>query len=146
MSDDEYDCLKLENQVCFPLYVCSKGIVRRYAPFLEPLGLTYTQYITMMVLWEYGEMTVKELGMKLHLDSGTLTPLLKKMEEKGYIVRERNSTDERSVIIRTTEEGDLLKERAKSVPSSMRSCIDMDPEEALVLQKLLQKIIMSLDE
>ncbi len=97
---DKYDSLKLENQLCFPLYACSKEITRRYKPFLSKLDLTYTQYITMMVLWETRELSVKELGDKLFLDSGTLTPLLKKLESKGYLTRNRSVKDERNLIIK----------------------------------------------
>ena len=146
MSDNEYDCLKLENQLCFPLYVCSKEIVRRYAPFLEPLGLTYTQYITLMALWEYGSMSVKDLGSKLHLDSGTLTPLLKKLEEKDYVRRVRSKDDERSVTIELTDKGIALKDEAKKIPESMGSCINITYEEFVTMQSLLNKIINSFDE
>ena len=96
--NDKYDAIKLENQICFPLYACAKEIVRRYKPFLDELNLTYTQYITMMVLWEEKEMNVKELGKRLYLDSGTLTPVLKRLEQKGLVIRKRNSKDERVLI------------------------------------------------
>ena len=92
---DKYDALKLENQLCFPLYACSKEIVRKYKPFLDELDLTYTQYIAMMVLWEHRQISVKDMGALLYLDSGTLTPVLKKLEQKGYLVRARDSEDER---------------------------------------------------
>ena len=101
----KYDCLKLENQLCFPLYVCSKEIVRRYKPFLDELDITYTQYITLMALWDKGSLSVKELGKILFLDSGTLTPLLKTLESKGFVVRSRDKEDERNVIISLTDEG-----------------------------------------
>jgi len=146
MSDNEYDCLKLENQLCFPLYVCSKEIVRRYTPFLEPLGLTYTQYIALMALWEYGSMSVKDLGSKLHLDSGTLTPLLKKLEDKGYVRRVRSKNDERLVIIELTDEGIALRDEAKKVPESMGSCINMTYDEFVTMKTLLDKIIGSFEE
>ena len=100
-----YDCIKLENQLCFPLYVCSKEIVRRYKPFLDELELTYTQYIAMMVLWEHGTVNVRQLGEYLYLDSGTLTPVLKTLEGKGYVQRKRCETDERSVIVAVTDAG-----------------------------------------
>ena len=96
--NDKYDAIKLENQICFPLYACAKEIVRRYKPFLDELDLTYTQYITMMVLWEEKEMNVKELGKRLYLDSGTLTPVLKRLEQKGLVIRKRNSKDERAKV------------------------------------------------
>lgn len=146
MSDADYNSLKLENQLCFPLYVCSKEIVRRYTPYLEPLGLTYTQYITMMALWEYGTMSVTELGDKISLDSGTLTPLLKKLEDRGYVVRVRNKRDERSVLVRLTEDGNALREEARGIPEAMGSCIDITMEDALELQRLLRKLMNNLDE
>lgn len=110
--NDKYDAIKLENQICFPLYACAKEIVRRYKPFLDELDLTYTQYITMMVLWEEKEMNVKELGKRLYLDSGTLTPVLKRLEQKGLVIRKRNSKDERVLMINITKEGEALKEQA----------------------------------
>ena len=146
MSDADYANLRLENQLCFPLYVCSKEIVRRYTPYLDPLGLTYTQYITMMALWEYGTMSVTELGEKISLDSGTLTPLLKKLEDKGYVTRERNKRDERSVQVKITEEGYALREEAKGVPAAMGSCIDISMEDAKELYRLLHKLMDNLDE
>ncbi len=110
--NDKYDAIKLENQICFPLYACAKEIVRRYKPFLDELDLTYTQYITMMVLWEEKEMNVKELGKRLYLDSGTLTPVLKRLEQKGLVIRKRNSKDERVLMI-NKESLRPLKGRAK---------------------------------
>ena len=111
------DSLKLENQLCFPLYVCSKEIIRRYKPILDKLDLTYTQYITMMVLWEHDTINVKTLGKMLYLDSGTLTPLLKKLESKEYITRTRNNNDERNLNISITDKGKDLKEKALIVPT-----------------------------
>lgn len=111
MANEEYNCLKLSNQLCFPLYACAKEIVRRYKPYLDELDLTYTQYIAMMVLWEKKEMNVKELGECIYLDSGTLTPLLKKLEAKGYVERHRSKEDERNLIIRITETGEALRTR-----------------------------------
>ena len=112
---DEYDCLKLENQLCFPLYACSKEIVRKYKPFLDELDLTYTQYITMMALWDKKELNVKSLGRLLYLDSGTLTPVLKKLESKGYIERQRDLDDERNLIIKITKQGMDLRKKAKQL-------------------------------
>ena len=126
---DKYDSLKLENQLCFPLYACSKEITRRYKPFLSKLDLTYTQYITMMVLWEARELSVKELGDKLFLDSGTLTPLLKKLEAKGYLTRNRSVKDERNLIIKITDKGMALREEALAVPQEIRSCISLTDDE-----------------
>ncbi|MBQ1613308.1 MAG: MarR family transcriptional regulator, partial [Selenomonas sp.] len=111
--------LRLEDQICFPLYACSREIIKAYRPHLDRLGLTYTQYITMAVLWEAKQVSVKELGKKLHLDSGTLTPLLKKLERKGYLKRERSRQDERVVIVCITEDGQKLKQQAEGVPQAM---------------------------
>lgn len=141
MKHDNYDMLKLENQLCFPLYACSKEIVRRYKPFLDPLDLTYTQYIAMMVLWEQKSVTVKELGEKLYLDSGTMTPVLKKLESKGYITRERSGKDERSVIVTITESGEKLKESAADIPGKLGGCVNLSPEEAGQLYGLLYKLL-----
>ena len=138
---EPYDVLKLENQVCFPLYACAKEVVRRYKPFLDPLELTYTQYIVMMVLWERREVTVKALGELLYLDSGTLTPVLKKMEAKGYVTRERARDDERSLNVRLTPVGEALKERAVRVPAQIGQCVDLAPEEAATLYGLLYKVL-----
>ncbi|MCD7771585.1 MAG: MarR family transcriptional regulator [Oscillospiraceae bacterium] len=138
---DKYDVLKIENQLCFPLYVCAKEVVRKYKPYLDQIDLTYTQYITMMVLWEYGQMNVRELGDRLYLDSGTLTPLLKKLESKGLIQRERSDKDERNVIVTPTDEGIELREKAISIPMAIGSCINLTQEEALTLYRLLYKIL-----
>ena len=119
---DKYDALKLENQLCFPLYACSKEIVRKYKPFLDELDLTYTQYIAMMVLWEHRQISVKDMGALLYLDSGTLTPVLKKLEQKGYLVRARDSEDERVLNVTITELGEKLKEDAVLVPKKMGCC------------------------
>ena len=111
-----YDQLKLENQLCFPLYACARKIVNAYTPFLKPLGLTYTQYLVFLVLWEHEEVTVGELGGLLHLDAGTLTPLLKKQEKAGYLTRKRSEEDERITCIRITKKGNDLKEACKEIP------------------------------
>lgn len=139
--DKKYDALKLENQLCFPLYACSREIIRQYKPFLDELELTYTQYITMLVLWEHGPVTVKELGQFLFLDSGTLTPLLKKMEAKGLISRRRDRDDERSLIVSLTCEGEAMKDRALAVPAQMARCLRLAPEEAQELYRLLYKLL-----
>lgn len=136
-----YDALKLENQLCFPLYAASKEVVRRYRPFLAPLGITYTQYIVLMVLWEYRSTTVKDLGQRLYLDSGTLTPLLKKLEANGYVVRTRSDADERSVTIMLTADGEALREQAKDVPLKMARCVNLEPDEAATLMQLLRKVL-----
>ncbi len=136
-----YDLLKLENQLCFPLYACSKEIIRKYKPFLDPLGLTYTQYITLMALWEEDNLTVKALGEKLYLDSGTLTPLLKKMEGQKLIKRIRSADDERNVYIKLTEEGILLKDKAAAVPEQIGKCFSLSNEEVFSLHQTLHKIL-----
>ncbi len=142
---DKYDKLKLENQLCFPLYAASKEIVRHYKPFLDKLDMTYTQYITMMVMWEHKELTVKELGQYLYLDSGTLTPLLKTMEKKGWVERNRSKADERVLNVSITTEGQALREKALCVPEQMAGCVCLEPEEAEELYKLLHKILGSLN-
>ncbi len=138
-----YDRLKLENQLCFPLYACSREIVRMYKPFLDEIGLTYTQYIAMMVLWEKKQITVKQLGELLYLDSGPLTPLLKKMEISGLLSRSRDKTDERSVIVTLTKQGEELKEQAVLIPEKITKCVPLDQEEAKQLYHLLYKILGS---
>ena len=140
---EEFDNLKLENQICFPLYACSKEIIKRNKPFLDEIDLTYTQYITMMVLWDKKEINVKELGEYLFLDSGTLTPLLKKLESKNYIKRNRSKEDERNLIISITELGMDLKNKAKEIPSKIGKCVALEPKEAVELYKLLNKVLLN---
>ncbi|MBR3814596.1 MAG: MarR family transcriptional regulator [Spirochaetaceae bacterium] len=140
-TEASYDSLLLQNQLCFPLYACAKEIVRRYKPFLDEIDLTYTQYIAMMVLWEEKSVNVKELGEKLFLDSGTLTPLLKILEKKQYVKRERSQTDERVVNITITEKGLALREKAVSIPAQMSGCVKITKEEAQTLYSLLYKIL-----
>lgn len=139
----KYDSLKLENQLCFPLYACSRHIIKLYKPFLDPLGITYTQYITLMALWENDNITVKELGKLLLLDSGTLTPVLKKLEAQGIVTRQRCTHDERNVYIRLTDKGKELKEEAVSIPDNMKSCISLSGEEIENLQSLLYKLLQN---
>lgn len=141
MSENKYDVLKIENQLCFPLYACAREVVKRYTPFLDEIGLTYTQYIVMMVLWDRKSMTVKELGQILYLDSGTLTPLLKKLETKGFLSRKRSEEDERNLIVTITEKGELLREDAISVPEKIARCVMLEPEEAMTLYRLLYKLL-----
>ena len=143
---ENYDSLKLDNQLCFPLYACSKEIVRLYKPFLDEIDLTYTQYIVMMVMWETGEVNVKSLGERLYLDSGTLTPLLKKLEAKGYISRQRSSEDERNVIITLTEDGEALKKKAVCIPEKMQGCVHLTRDEAFELYRLLHKVLSTIGE
>ncbi len=135
------ESLKLENQLCFPLYACSKEVIKKYKPILDKFDLTYTQYITMLVLWEYGSINVKNLGDMLFLDSGTLTPLLKKLESKGYISRNRDTADERNLIISITESGKNLKEQARCIPLEIGKCIPLTNEEAIELYRLLYKVL-----
>jgi len=142
----EYDPLKLENQLCFPLYACSKEIIKLYKPFLENLDLTYTQYITMMVMWEYKNITAHELGEKLYLDSGTLTPMLKKLEAKGYIERSRSKLDERNLDVSITKLGMDLREKALTVPGKLSQCIPLDPVKAQELFKTLKELLSLLKE
>lgn len=137
----EYEQLKLENQICFPLYACSREVIKKYTPFLNDIDLTYTQYLAMMVLWEKKELSVKELGEKLHLDSGTLSPMLKSLEKKGLICRSRSSADERVLMVKISEDGENLKEKAKDIPLKMAGCVNLDPEEAKTLYNLLYKLI-----
>ncbi|MBQ5475251.1 MAG: MarR family transcriptional regulator [Lachnospiraceae bacterium] len=138
---DKYECLKLSNQLCFPLYAVAKEIVKKYKPYLDEMDLTYTQYIAMLVLWENKSMGVKELGRHLYLDSGTLTPLLKKLENKGYITRERSKEDERNLIISITKEGEALKDKAVTVPAKVGKCVCMDAEDAIKLKNQLYGIL-----
>lgn len=141
MEYDPNEALKLKNQLCFPLYAAARKITGLYTPFLKPLGLTYTQYIVFMVLWERDGITMSELSETLFLDSGTLTPLVKKLEASGYLKRDRMSEDERRVLITLTEKGRALKEKAKGVPLGVGSCISLKPEEAAALYSVLYKIL-----
>ena len=140
---DKYDSLKLSNQLCFPLYACAKEVVRMYKPFLDEIDLTYTQYITMMVMWEKKQVSVKQLGEILFLDSGTLTPVLKKLEQKGYVSRARSKEDERVLDVTLTEEGEALRDKALDVPRQMSACVRLEPEEAITLQKILNKLLQN---
>ena len=143
-TSPEFDPLGLDNQLCFPLYAASRELTRHYKPFLDPLGLTYPQYVTMMALWEHDEVKVGELGERLHLDSATLTPLLKRLEAHGYVSRRRSAADERAVIVSLTDEGRQLREQALEVPGCIAACISMTPEEGLELKRLLEKLLASL--
>ncbi len=146
MSKDKYDSLKLKNQLCFPIYLCAKEIIKKYTPILEKLDLTYTQYVVMMYFWEMKESNVKELGKTLLLDSSTLTPLLKKLELKGYIERRRSLIDERNLIIKLTEDGENLKERALCVPKEISKCINLNEEETIALYSLIYKVLKKVEE
>ena len=138
---DRYDALKLENQLCFPLYAVSKEIVKKYKPYLDELDLTYTQYITMMVMWEHKEMNVKELGEYLYLDSGTLTPVLKKLEQKGWVKRARAKDDERVLLVTLTKAGEKLREQAVDIPAKVGGCVALSKEESGQLYEILYKIL-----
>lgn len=140
------DSLRLGNQLCFPLYACAKEIVRRYRKPLEELNLTYTQYVVMMALWEHGGMTEGELGRIVHLDSGTLAPLLKRLEKQGYLTRTRPDGNERKLYLSLTDEGEALKEWAIRVPAEMQGCIDLPEEELSELKRLLDNALARMDQ
>jgi len=143
---EKYDALKLENQLCFPLYACSKEVVKQYRPYLDELNLTYTQYIAMMVLWEHKKLNVKELGEKLYLDSGTLTPVLKSLEAKGFLRRYRSDEDERVLNVELTDAGWALRDAALEVPAKVGSCVKLNAEETVRLYELLYKVLGGLKE
>lgn len=145
MDGFNFDVLKLENQICFPLYAASREIIKQYKPFLDKIDLTYTQYIAMMLLWDKQTMTSKEMGERLYLDSGTLTPLLKKMEEKGLLTRTRSLSDERNLQVSITEEGMRLKEKAVDIPLQITKCSKLEPEEAAHLYHILYKLLGKTD-
>lgn len=140
---DKYgdEVLKLSNQICFPLYASGKEIVRKYQPYLEKLDLTYTQYIVLMVLWEKDHLSVKEIGAKLYLDSGTLTPLINKLIKKGFIQKEKSPVDERELIISLTSDGIKLKEKAKEIPPLIAKKVKLTQKEARTLYTLLYKLL-----
>ena len=138
---DKYDALKLEHQLCFPLYAASHAVIKRYRPHLEALDLTYTQYIALMVIWQEKRIHVKALGERLFLDSGTLTPVLKSLEAKGYITRARSKEDERVLMAEITPSGEALRDQALSVPESMADCLPLSPQESVTLYTLLYKIL-----
>ena len=138
---DKYESIRLKNQLCFPLYAVSNKIIRNYKPLLDDLNLTYTQYLVMMVLWEEENINEKSLGDKLFLKSNTLTPLLKKLCEKGYIIINKSDKDERNIIISLSEEGKRLKDKAICVPESLGKSLKLDKDEALYLYQILYKIL-----
>lgn len=141
----KYDQLKLNNQVCFPMYACSKEIVRQYGPHLKELGLTYTQYIVMMVLWEDEEISSRELAERLHLDYGTLTPVLKRLEQAEYITRERAAEDERTLTLTLTKTGKALKDKAVKIPSCMAAAMGLTGEEFETLYRLTYKALDNME-
>ena len=144
MADTQYEALKLENQLCFPLYACAREVVKKYKPFLDDIDLTYTQYVTMMVLWEKPSVTSKEIGERLHLDSGTLTPVIKKLAEKGLVTRARSAEDERNLVVALTDAGLALRDRAACIPGQMGQCICLSPEDAATLYRILYQLLGSL--
>lgn len=145
-NSQEIPELLLKNQLCFPLYSASKEVVRRYTPLLKPFNLTYTQYIAMMALWENKSLDVKALGELLFLDSGTLTPLLKKLEEKGLVLRQKTDKDGRQLIVSLTQKGRDLKREIQVVPHQISSCVDLSPEEGAELKRLLLKVLSHVTE
>lgn len=141
MNYDYHEAMKLSNQMCFPLYAASRSVISLYTPWLKPLGLTYTQYLVFLVLWEKDGITVGEICSRLMLDNGTLSPLLKKMQQAGYIDRKRSEEDDRIVLITLTEEGRALQEKAKEIPGKVAECIDLPPEKAQMLYSLLYELL-----
>lgn len=141
MEKEVFNPLKLENQLCFPLYAASREVIKAYTPLLSKLDITYTQYVVMMVLWEDKKISVKDLGIKLFLDSGTLTPLLKSLETKGLVTRTRCKEDERVLIVEITKKGEDLRNDALSVPYGLVSCVSLTKDEAIELHSLLYKLL-----
>ena len=141
MEDDYREVMKLSNQLCFPLYAAARNVTGLYTPWLKPLGLTYTQYVVFLVLWEKDAVPVSEIGERLMLDNGTLSPLLKKMEQAGYVERRRSAEDDRVVLITLTEKGRALQEQAKDIPRQAAECIDLPPEKARELYALLYELL-----
>ena len=141
MPEKEYECMRLDQQLCFPLYAAARKVTGYYTPYLKKTGLTYTQYIVLLVLWEKDSVPVSQIGERLYLDSGTLTPLLKKMEEKGWVKRTRSKEDERVVMISLTKEGKDLQKRCKDIPDSVGKCIRLNKEDAENLYRILYQIL-----
>ena len=141
MNTSDHEAMRLSNQLCFPLYAAARNVTGLYTPWLKPLGLTYTQYIVFLVLWEKDGLSVSEIGEKLMLDNGTLSPLLKKMEQAGYVERRRCRGDNRVVEITLTEAGKALQEKAKEIPAHVAGCIDLSPEKAQMLYMLLYELL-----
>ena len=141
MDAEHFQAMKLENQLCFPLYAASRHVIGLYTPWLKPLGLTYTQYIVFLVLWEKDGLSVGELCEKLMLDNGTLSPLLKKMQQAGYVERKRSSEDDRIVLITLTKAGRALQEQAKEIPLKVAGCLALSPEKAQTLYALLYELL-----
>ncbi len=144
-NSKKYDSLKLSNQVCFPLYACSKELVSQYTPYLKKLGLTYTQYIVMMVMWESVSVSSRDLAARVHLDYGTLTPVLKKLESTGYITRRRDPEDERLLILELTDKGEAVKDEALKIPPCIASCVGLNEEEFKMLYILTYKALNNME-
>lgn len=140
---DKYEKIKLDNQLCFSLYAASREVIKIYKPLLDKYGLTYTQYIAMLVVWEYEKITVKEMGQKLHLDSGTLTPVLKKLQSMDLIVKYRDKNDDRVVIVELSEKGKELKDKIIDVPEQMYCKLGSNIEDAIQLKKMLDKLLIA---
>lgn len=141
MSEHEFDCLRLDHQLCFPLYAAARRVTGKYTPYFKELGLTYTQYIVFMVLWEKDNVTVGDICRRLYLDSGTVTPLLKKMEDKGWIRRSRSHDDERIVMITLTDEGRSLQKKCRDIPPAISQCIHLSEQDAADLYRILYTIL-----
>jgi DNA-binding MarR family transcriptional regulator len=135
------DSMKLDSQLCFPLYAASRKVINLYTPYLKPLGITYTQYIMFLVLWEKDGITVSELCKRLMLDTGTVTPMLKNTEKQGLISRSRSGKDERVVIVSLTDEGKALYRKARDIPGKVGSCVKIDKSDAMALYKILYKLL-----
>ena len=141
MEYDYKEAMKLDNQLCFPIYAAARTVTSLYTPYLKKLGLTYTQYILFLVLWEKDGLTVGEICKRLMLDSGTLSPVLKKLRQEGYIEKTQSKTDERSFIISLTEKGKALQEQAKEIPLQVGKCVNISPEKAKLLYDLLYELL-----
>ena len=145
MQEEKYDALKLDSQLCFPLYVAAKETIKLYRPLLDELNLTYTQYLAMMCFWEYRQLSVKELGEKLYLDSGTLTPVLKSLEAKGFVRRHRSLADERVLLVEITDEGFALREKALCIPGIMSGHIVLSQEDTYTLYRLVRELLRGIE-
>ena len=145
-DSDKYESLLLRNQLCYPVYLCAKEITRKYAPVLKEIDLTYTQYIVMMYFWEKRESNVSEISRTLVIDSSTLTPLLRKLEHEGYIERKRSTEDERNLVVKVTEKGLNLREKAVKVPEKIGKCMNLTAEEAKTLYNLMYKVLTNIEK
>ncbi len=141
-----YEELKLKNQLCYPIYLCSKEIIRKYSKYLDTIDLTYTQYVVMMYFWEVNKSNVKDLANTILIDSSTLTPLLKKLEQKGFIKRNKDTVDERNLVLKLTKKGEKLKDKAKDIPKEMGKCLNLSEEESKTLYTILYKVLHNIEE